>query len=58
MLIVFLAALLALAPHGCAGARAKELRLLAAELPPYTFQIPPVSVADTPGVKQGWFMSW
>jgi polar amino acid transport system substrate-binding protein len=33
--------------------RAKELRLLAAELPPYTFQMPPASVAETPGVEQG-----
>ncbi len=54
-LIVFLAALLALAPHAGAQTptRAKELRLLAAELPPYSFQIPPASVAETPGVEQG-----
>ncbi|HRD92542.1 MAG TPA: transporter substrate-binding domain-containing protein [Accumulibacter sp.] len=56
ILIVFLAALLASAPYSGVQAqqRAGELRLLAAELPPYTFQIPPVSVADTPGVEQGF----
>ena len=54
ILIVFLAALLAWAPRLGASERAVELRLLAAELPPYTFQIPPVSVGDTPGVKQGF----
>lgn len=56
ILFAFLAASLALAPHSGAQAqvRADELRLLAAELPPYTFQIPPVSVTETPGVKQGF----
>ncbi|MEF8701502.1 MAG: transporter substrate-binding domain-containing protein [Candidatus Accumulibacter sp. UW20] len=53
-LILFFAAALALLPHvGHAQASAKELRLLAAELPPYTFQVPPASVAETPGVNQG-----
>ncbi|MEF8759411.1 MAG: hypothetical protein V5B36_06710 [Candidatus Accumulibacter sp. UW25] len=43
------------APHAWvqAQARRRKLRLLAAELPPYTFQVPPVSVGETPGVKQG-----
>ena len=54
-LILFLVAALSfLPPAGVqAESRAKELRLLAAELPPYSFQIPPASVAETPGVDQG-----
>jgi polar amino acid transport system substrate-binding protein len=54
-LTMFLAAALAVLPIGApAQQRAKELRLLAAELPPYTFQIPPASVGETPGVDQGF----
>jgi polar amino acid transport system substrate-binding protein len=54
-LTLFLAAALAVLPIGVqAQQRAKELRLLAAELPPYTFQIPPASVGETPGVDQGF----
>lgn len=54
-LIVLLAVALSFIPPASAQTqpRAKELRLLAAELPPYTFQIPPASVAETPGVDQG-----
>ncbi len=54
-LIALLAVALSFLPPALAQAqpRAKELRLLAAELPPYTFQIPPASVAETPGVDQG-----
>jgi polar amino acid transport system substrate-binding protein len=56
ILILFLAAVLAFAPGAGLHAQppAKELRLLAAELPPYTFQIPPASVAETPGVNHGY----
>ena len=55
ILILFLVSALSfLAPAGVqAKSRTKELRLLAAELPPYSFQIPPASVAETPGVDQG-----
>src|SRR5437867_970920 len=31
----------------------KELRLLAAELPPYTFQVPSASVSEQPGPGRG-----
>jgi polar amino acid transport system substrate-binding protein len=51
MRILVLLAALALASAG--PANAGELRLLAAELPPYTFQIPPASVAEIPGPGQG-----
>ena len=55
LLTLVLAALVVCAPHALAQgqARAKELRLLAAELPPYTFQIPPASVSETPGADHG-----
>ncbi len=58
ILIVFLAAILAWAPHTAAQAqgRTKELRLIAAELPPYTFQIPPANVSETPGVDHGFVL--
>ncbi|MET1082011.1 MAG: transporter substrate-binding domain-containing protein [Burkholderiales bacterium] len=36
-----------------APARAAEMRLVAAELPPYTFQVPSVSVSEFPGPGQG-----
>ena len=36
---------------GCA--HAQELRLLAAELPPYTYQVPSASVSETPGPGRG-----
>ena len=54
-LTLFFAAALSCLTHTGAQAqpRVGELRLLAAELPPYTFQIPPASVAETPGVDQG-----
>jgi polar amino acid transport system substrate-binding protein len=52
-LIVLLAAILAWAPPAAAQGRTRELRLLAAELPPYTFQIPPANVSETPGVDHG-----
>jgi polar amino acid transport system substrate-binding protein len=51
MRILFLLAAAALAAAG--PAHAKELRLLAAELPPYTFQVPPTSVSEIPGPGQG-----
>lgn len=44
------AALLALVPAIVAGA---GLRLVAAELPPYTYQMPPATVAEFPGPGQG-----
>lgn len=44
------AAVLALLPGIAAGA---GLRLLAAELPPYTYQMPPATVAELPGPGQG-----
>jgi polar amino acid transport system substrate-binding protein len=38
----------------CASAvSAKELRLLAAELPPYTYQVPSASVSEQPGPGRG-----
>lgn len=36
-----------------AAAHAAELRLLAAELPPYTYQVPPASVSEQPGPGRG-----
>ena len=51
ILIVLLAAILGWTPPATAQGRASELRLLAAELPPYTFQIPPANVSETPGVE-------
>lgn len=36
-----------------AAPAAAELRLLAAELPPYTFQVPPATVSEFPGPGQG-----
>lgn len=54
ILMLLLAALAVCAPAFAQGqARTKELRLLAAELPPYTFQVPPASVSETPGVDHG-----
>ena len=47
LIAVLLGALL-LAP-----ARADELRLLAAELPPYTFRVPSSSVSEFPGPGRG-----
>ncbi len=35
------------------GAQAQPLRLLAAELPPYTYQVPPASVTEYPGPGRG-----
>jgi polar amino acid transport system substrate-binding protein len=56
---ILLATLLALAPlsvlpQTAAPPRVQPLRLLAAELPPYTFQVPPASVAETPGASHGF----
>ena len=45
LLLLALAALPALAQQ--------PLRLVTAELPPYTFQVPPASVAEFPGPGQG-----
>lgn len=47
-LIVLLVAALLLAP-----ARAGELRLLTADLPPYTYRVPSASVSEFPGPGQG-----
>ncbi|HQR51954.1 MAG TPA: transporter substrate-binding domain-containing protein [Burkholderiales bacterium] len=47
-LIVLLATVLLSAP-----ARGDELKLLAAELPPYTFQVPSASVSEFPGPGRG-----
>ncbi len=47
-LALFVCAVAAAAP-----AWAAELRLITAELPPYTFQIPPATVAEFPGPGQG-----
>jgi polar amino acid transport system substrate-binding protein len=46
-------ALFACAVAATAPAWAAELRLITAELPPYTFQIPPATVAEFPGPGQG-----
>jgi polar amino acid transport system substrate-binding protein len=35
------------------GTQAQELRLLAAELPPYTYQVPSASVSEQPGPGRG-----
>ena len=54
LILCLVAAISILPPAGVqAQSRTKELRLLAAELPPYSFQIPPASVGETPGVDQG-----
>ncbi|MBK6613594.1 transporter substrate-binding domain-containing protein [Ottowia sp.] len=37
----------------CVGAQAQELRLVAAELPPYTYQTPSASVSEQPGPGHG-----
>jgi polar amino acid transport system substrate-binding protein len=46
-------ALLACAAALSWPASAAELRLITAELPPYTFQMPPATVAELPGPGQG-----
>ena len=46
-------ALLVCAIIASAPAWAAELRLITAELPPYTFQIPPATVSEFPGPGQG-----
>jgi polar amino acid transport system substrate-binding protein len=51
-LLALLAALL-LGGGALAQSPVRELRLLAAELPPYTFQMPPGSVTEAPGPGQG-----
>lgn len=56
ILIVLFTAMLAWAPHAAAKGPAKEMRLLAAELPPYTFQIPPANVSETPGTDYGFVL--
>jgi polar amino acid transport system substrate-binding protein len=49
-LLVIGAAVLLLAAH--AGAQ-QEMRLIAAELPPYTYQVPSASVSEQPGPGRG-----
>lgn len=51
--ILFALLALAIAASAPAQPRKDELRLLAAELPPYTFQIPPGSVTEVPGHGEG-----
>jgi len=46
-------ALLLFAIVAAAPGRTAELRLITAELPPYTFQIPPATVSEFPGPGQG-----
>jgi len=46
-------ALLVCAIAIAASVSAAELRLITAELPPYTFQIPPATVSELPGPGQG-----
>jgi polar amino acid transport system substrate-binding protein len=53
-LIPVLAWALGLAVSAAADQRPRELRLLAAELPPYTFQMPPGSVTEVPGRGEGF----
>jgi polar amino acid transport system substrate-binding protein len=49
--LVLLGAMLVLCAAGtCAG---KELRLIAAELPPYTYQVPSASTSEQPGPGRG-----
>jgi len=47
--------LILLAALGCAAltAHAEALRFVTAELPPYTFQVPPATVSEEPGPGQG-----
>jgi polar amino acid transport system substrate-binding protein len=47
--VILLAALASVA----LTARAEALRFVTAELPPYTFQVPPATVAEIPGSGQG-----
>lgn len=47
------AALLAVLSAVGQAARAADLRFVTAELPPYTFQVPPATVAEVPGPGQG-----
>lgn len=51
--LVFVALTLAMAPPLRAADGPHELRLLAAELPPYTFQVPSASVSEQPGPGRG-----
>jgi polar amino acid transport system substrate-binding protein len=51
--ISLFAALLAIASALGNPARAADLRFVTAELPPYTFQVPPATVAEVPGAGQG-----
>ena len=44
---------LPLAMGGMSAAAQQELRLLAAELPPYTYQVPSASVSEQPGPGRG-----
>lgn len=50
---ILLRSLLLAAATAAAGAQAQELRLLAAELPPYTYQVPSASVSEQPGPGRG-----
>ncbi len=45
--------LLAAAATATLGAHAQALRFVTAELPPYTFQVPPATVSEQPGPGQG-----
>jgi polar amino acid transport system substrate-binding protein len=49
--IVLLGSMLALGTPGASAG--KELRLIAAELPPYTYQVPSASVSEQPGPGRG-----
>ena len=42
----------------CVGAQAQELRLVAAELPPYTYQTPSASVSEQPGPGPAFNTTW
>ena len=51
--LVIPARLLLFAAACATSAIAGEMRLITAELPPYTFQMPPATVAEFPGPGQG-----
>jgi len=51
--LVFVIRMLLCAGIAATSASAAELRLITAELPPYTFQMPPATVAEFPGPGQG-----
>ncbi|HEX4597317.1 MAG TPA: transporter substrate-binding domain-containing protein [Burkholderiaceae bacterium] len=51
--VALLTPLLTLAGAAMQPASATNLRFVTAELPPYTFQVPPATVAEVPGAGQG-----